>query len=226
MEKKKKLSDKVISELLDLITVQKVYKPGDKLPNEQELSVQLGISRTTLREAILYLVAQDVLEIRRGKGTYVCEHSDIHDDFGFNSLSYMDLKLRDLYEIRACLEPQLAYYAAERATDKELQEIYAIGERLIESAKSRDENAEENRRFHVAVAKAAHNQFSISLTEIINDALVKAFKEKNMKQTLSYNSLLDHRMIMEYLRMRDGEGAKQAMNLHIQHAMKEFDMDK
>ena len=71
MAKSKRLSDDIADVILSMITVEKKYNPGDKLPNEMELSEQLGVSRITLREAIRILVTANVLEIKRGKGTFV-----------------------------------------------------------------------------------------------------------------------------------------------------------
>ena len=67
--KNKMLSQSVADSILSMITIEKRFSVGDKLPNEMELSEELNVSRTTLREAIRMLVAYDILEIRRGKGT-------------------------------------------------------------------------------------------------------------------------------------------------------------
>ena len=70
-----KQSEVAITKILDLITVQKKYRPGDKLPNESALAKELGVSRTTVRTAVRYLVGQNVLDIQIGRGTYVMETS-------------------------------------------------------------------------------------------------------------------------------------------------------
>ena len=67
MDKKKRLSDDIAEMLLSMIVVEKKYLPGDKLPNEIELSKELGVSRITLREAIRILVTRHVLEIKEEK---------------------------------------------------------------------------------------------------------------------------------------------------------------
>ena len=67
MDKKKRLSDDIAEMLLSMIVVEKKYLPGDKLPNEIELSKELGVSRITLREAIRILVTRHVLELKEGK---------------------------------------------------------------------------------------------------------------------------------------------------------------
>ena len=71
--KNKMLFQSVADSILSMITIEKRFSVGDKLPNEIELSEELNVSRTTLREAIRILVAYDILEIKRGKGTYVTE---------------------------------------------------------------------------------------------------------------------------------------------------------
>ncbi len=76
------------------------------------------------------LVGQGVLEIKIGRGTYVAEQSTIFSDFGFSQLQHIQLKLRDLYELRLMLEPQMAYYAAIRATDEEIRAILDLGSKI------------------------------------------------------------------------------------------------
>lgn len=73
-----------------MIVVEKKYLPGDKLPNEIELSKELGVSRITLREAIRILVTRHVLEIKRGKGTFVREDYDVQSYE--NSIYFQKLK--------------------------------------------------------------------------------------------------------------------------------------
>ena len=71
---KRSLTDQTIKELTEMITVKQTYKPGDKLPNELVLAEELGVSRTTLRDAITYLSSINVLERKRGKGTFVIDN--------------------------------------------------------------------------------------------------------------------------------------------------------
>lgn len=217
-----KLSDKAKTNLLELITVQKKYKPGDKLPNENDLATELGVSRTTLREAIQYLSTQGVLEIRRGKGTYVADNSTAKEEFGFDELNVMHIKIKDLYELRMMFEPDMAYYATQRATEEEIAEILRLGEQLEEVSKTNQEAPVLNEQFHIAIARASHNEFGVKLMEIINEALVQAFEESRISQILYTDVVDDHRMIMNYLRLRDAEGVREAMRLHMKHSMNDY----
>src|SRR5699024_11792816 len=75
----KRLSDSIAEDILAMITIEKRFLPGDQLPNEIELSTELKISRTTLREAIRILVTNGILEIKRGRGTFVKKDIDLND---------------------------------------------------------------------------------------------------------------------------------------------------
>ena len=103
--------------------------PGEKLPNELELAQSLGVSRATLREAVRTLTAQGVLEVRRGKGTFVSREVEGIEDFGFSGLSRVKGQLRDLFELRSIFEPAAARLACGRAPEGELADILERGPR-------------------------------------------------------------------------------------------------
>ena len=83
---KKNLSQQTMERLYNEIVVEKRIGAGEKLPNELELSEKMGVSRATLREALRMLIAQGILEVRRGKGTFVSEQVNEIEDFGFSDL--------------------------------------------------------------------------------------------------------------------------------------------
>ena len=100
---------------------------GAKLPNEFELGDRFGVGRSTIREAVKILVSRNILEIRRGCGTFVCENPGVVDDpLGF---AFVDDKKRlglDLCEVRMIIEPEIAALAAERAVPEEIEELQRI----------------------------------------------------------------------------------------------------
>jgi GntR family transcriptional regulator, transcriptional repressor for pyruvate dehydrogenase complex len=218
----KGLAENVADEILAMITIDKKFVIGDKLPNENQLSAELHISRTTLREAIRILVANNVLEIQRGKGTYVKNNQYLSEEFGLNELVTFQMDLRDLYEMRLIFEPQSAYYAAKRATDKELERILHYGRLEEEQIIRKEDRTEAEQAFHKSIAKATHNEFMNQLMPILYQAIDKGVLLSNTKEEMVQNTLNDHRMIMEFLGKRDAEGAKTAMKLHIIHAMRGF----
>lgn len=209
-----KLSEQTTQKLIQLITVENKYTAGDKLPSENELANELGVSRNTLRSAIQYLVGHGVLEIKRGRGTYVSTNSAINSDYGFSKLRIEDMKLKDLYELRTALEPELAYHAATRATAEELESIVRIGELLRSHQLNGIDDSEGNNLFHLSIVKAAHNEFGVHLYNMISNAFLQLFRDGRLSQRID-DFYLDHDLIMDYLKKRNPEGARLAMKLHL-----------
>ncbi|EHQ90363.1 FadR/GntR family transcriptional regulator [Desulfosporosinus youngiae] len=216
------LAETIADDILAMITIDKKFAKGDKLPNENELSAVLQVSRTTLREAIRILAAHNVLEIQRGKGTYVKNNQELNEEFGLKELSSLQLGVKDLYEMRLIFEPQSAYYAAKRATDKELERILYYGRLEEEKILKKEDRTEVEQAFHKSIAKATHNEFMNRLMPILYQAIDKGVLLSDSNEEMVQNTLNDHRMIMEFLAKRDAEGAKLAMKLHIIHAMRGF----
>ena len=98
---KKSLSQQTADRLYTMIVVERRLSPGEKLPSELDLSRELGVSRTTLREAIHVLASQKILEVRRGRGTFVAAEAAQVNDYGFSSLDQVRGELRDLFD-RGC----------------------------------------------------------------------------------------------------------------------------
>lgn len=226
LAEKEKLSDRITMTIMEMITIQKRFKPGDKLPNENTLSEELGVSRTTLREAVNNLVAQNVLRKRRGKGTFVVDNSKLTDDLGFNELNYMKVRLSELYELRMMIEPQIAAIAAQKATDEELSRISRLAAKIEDMELSSRDVIEYNRRFHDEIANATHNEFIIRLVNNINTAVVKEFDVVEEEQINNDNMIKSHKLLVGYMKLRDSEGARQSMRLHLIYSVKDFDKGK
>ncbi len=220
----KRLSDRAADDILTMIIIEKRFLPGEKLPNEIELSEELEISRTTLREAVRILAANGVVEIRRGVGTFVREDFEMNEKKGISSLAAVKTDIRDLYEMRLIVEPEAAYYAAIRASDEEIEHIMQLGKQIeFEIADGKD-RTEAEREFHRAIAKATHNEFMTKLLPVIYQAIDQGVELSRKKRKAILDTVQDHKVIMEFLRMRNGEGAKSAMKIHILHAMEELSM--
>ena len=217
--KNKMLSQSIADNILSMITIEKRFSVGDKLPNELELSEELNVSRTTLREAIRILVAYDILEIRRGKGTYVTEKA-LEQPQDLEQLSSVKVNAKDLYEMRLIFEPEAAYLAAIRGTDVEIKRIVDYGKRIENEIKSGKDRTKDEHAFHKAIAQATHNEFMNKLMPILYQAISKGVVLSIQSERAINDTIGDHRMIMEFLEQRNAEGAKNAMRIHIMHAIK------
>ncbi len=216
--KKAKLSEKTSDRLYEMIVDEHRYEPGSKLPNENELSEALRVSRTTLREAISFLVAQGVLEIRRGKGTFVAEELpaagvDLTSLAGLRSR----VRAKDLFEMRLIFEPATVGLACQRATDEELRQIRKKAERMERVSKEGGDWPLADQEFHLAIIKASHNEYMRRLYPIINDAVNEILQISQNRQHMQDIALADNRLILEFLLQRDEAGARNAMSIHMKH---------
>jgi DNA-binding FadR family transcriptional regulator len=214
----KSLSQRVADEIYDMIVMEK-FRPGDKLPNENDLSVDYGVSRATLREAIRWLSAQGVLEVQRGKGTFISTDMKLCHDFGFRNLERIRIRMKDLFEMRLLFEPQVAALACQRATAEEMQNIFEQGQYVEELIRTNKNRIEADQELHRAIVMASHNDFMIRLIPIINRAVSETIILTNNADTLAKKTLHDYTMLMEFFMARDAQGAKNAMAILIRHAM-------
>ena len=222
--KREKLSKQTSDRLYEMIVEERRCEPGSKLPNENELSRALEVSRTTLREAISFLVAQGVLVIRRGKGTYVAEElptagMDLEGLAGLQARN----RARDLFEMRLIFEPATVALACQRASEEELQQIQQKADRMEEIARAGGDWPLADQEFHWAIIKASHNEYMRKLYPIINSAVNEVMQRTRNRQRMQETAIRDNQLILEFLHKRDAESASQAMTIHMKHLMTTLD---
>ena len=210
-QKDNSLAQKAAGEILSLITVEKEFRPGDKLPNEIELAARLGVSRATLREGIRLLTSRNVLEVRRGLGTFVAQRGSHERPLDRRELLRTPVDLRSVYELRLMVEPQTAYYAARRGTESEIGRILFYGEREEREIAAGEDRTESERAFHKSIALAAHNEFVQRLLPVIYEAIDSGVRLSESYAGVVEDTRADHHMLMEALRARDALAARAAM---------------
>ena len=203
------LPESTAQQILNMIETQHRFTVGDKLPNENDLAAELGVSRSTLREAIRILTTSGVLEIRRGKGTFVSANTVIDSA----DLSDIASGLDDLFE------PDCAFLAAQRATQEEIDAICYYGEQVEKKILSGEDRTAEEQKFHESIANATHNAFVKQFMPVIFNAIKKGVIVMTRDKDVSADNLNDDRLIMDFIKKRNAEGARTAMRLHILHAM-------
>src|SRR5690242_1202498 len=144
------------------------WKAGDRIPPERELCQQLGIARTSLREALKAMELVGMLDSCVGDGTFVCERSEFLSRpllWAFTGKDRAELK--DIMEARKLLETDLAGLASERGTETEIR---AIGEALAQmkgASISDGTFLDADMNFHLAIAAAAHNQVLANAVQLL-----------------------------------------------------------
>ena len=223
---KQNLSQQTAQRLYNMIVVEKQLSAGEKLPNEVELAQKLSVSRATLREAIHTLTSQGILEVHRGRGTFVSRQVEQVEDFGFSSLEQVKGQLRDLFELRSIFEPQAARLACRRGSGEEIADILERGAEVERCIHQGEDRTRADREFHAAIVRATHNEFMMRLLPMINQAVETAIDTGEDQELLARITLRDHALLMEFLQKRDEAGAEHAMAIHMRHAMDEMGLEK
>src|SRR5687768_1553200 len=157
-----------------------VWQPGDRLPSERDLALQLGISRGSTREALRVLEAMGWLEIKPGDGTIVRDRRTqmVKPDgvFAADLLGGLSVEVGDLWEVRKLIEPGAAYLAAERCNADELaaiEDVLRKTEMTVAGGEQVD-MLQVNPDFHMAVAWASGNAMIAHVQRMLVGAEVQA----------------------------------------------------
>lgn len=221
MTKKENLSQRTADVLQQMIVQKQTYQVGQKLPNENDLSAQLGISRTTLREAIRILVSEGLLYVERGNGTFVSSQMDVKTDPQLD-IHAKKITLRDLYEARMIIEPEAAVLACKRATQEDIDYILKVGKEVQEwilKDPTSSERIEVEAEFHSSIVRACHNDFLAQFTPIIKETIEKTFDLHLNLDVIAEDAYKEHILIMDFLKRRDAQALKSAVTIHLHHAI-------
>jgi DNA-binding FadR family transcriptional regulator len=165
------LTDLVANRMTQLI-VEGTLQPGDQMPSELELSRSLGVSRSTVREGVKQLVCRNVLEIRRGNGTFVCETVGVmKDPLGLKFLPDTLRKGRELCEICSLLEPQMVLMAAENATAEEKKRLQALNREMKLWEHEGAPGVIQGRHIIALLARCSRNQVMERLVPVLHDSM-------------------------------------------------------
>ena len=209
----KPLAERVAEQIQNLIAGQSL-KTGDKLPNEFEMAKELNVGRGTIREAVKILVSRNILEIRRGCGTFVCEKPGLTEDpLGLCFVSDKKKLTEDLGEVRIMIEPSMAALAAEHATAEEIKKIQELADEIESLIREGKSHMEKDIEFHEFLAVSSKNLVMPNLVPVIHSA-IPLFIEQTDKE-LQGETIRTHRKIVNAIKKRDPKEAKAAMLEHL-----------
>jgi len=213
--KKTRVYEEIVAKIKDMLEKGRL-KSGDQLPGERELSEVFQVSRSSVREALRTLETQGFLESRQGDGTYIASKpvESLVNPLASVIFSEKDSQM-ELFEMRRLIEPQLAYLAAERATQ---EEIAMMEQSLVlqEEAVARGETGTDvDKSFHYIMAKATKNKVLLRLTDSMRDLLAESRDKYLQVEGRPDKSISRHRQVLDAIKARDGELAAQVMLEHV-----------
>lgn len=210
--------ESVTERVLTLINSGRI-NAGERLPSEQELAEQLGVGRSSIREALRSLFVLGLVEARAGRGTIVTSTNAWRG--GDRPKAVVHWGVRDIFEVRILLETRGAERAAMKASEAEIESIAKAAQALERRARTGKGYFSENLVFHMRVAEASHNPvLSYSLSGIIGR--LRDVREKATEVQPVEADLEEHRQIIEAIRLRDPSTARDVMRRHLERNIAAF----
>ncbi len=191
---------------------------GTRLPGEHQLVAQLQVSRPVLREALARLQSLGLVEIRRGRGTFVASRSSLARCVQLlrSAVTISPLELLTFAELRTAVEVQAARQAAERATDAQVAELEALLEDLDSQDRPDEELLEIDFRFHRKLVEIAGNELMQNVMAVIYEFVLAQMVRTTPPPRENELGRRLHRQIVAAVRKRDPDAAERAMRQHMQ----------
>lgn len=217
------LPDVLVEKVRELIDLD-VYKPGQRLPAEAELTRRWKVARSSLRTALQRLETLGLLESRHGRGWFVRRRLPVEPAHTAD-LQLPDpdsYRIADIFEIRIALEGLAASLAAIRASEGEIEDIDKLNKQHQDAGDDRDELFRTDQAFHEAIVKASRNEMLIENYERVVAELAEWRYRSYGTPGVALRSGREHGKVVRYLRNRDPGGARVAMSSHLQRLYDEL----
>ncbi|MEV1066790.1 FCD domain-containing protein [Streptomyces sp. NPDC050263] len=194
-----------------------LLEPGQRLPTERDLAAQLGISRSSMREAIRALTVLGVLEARHGSGIYVTQlqAGDLLETFGVVADLSRGPRLVELLEVRRILESTATALAAARITPAQLAAVEGHLD-AMNATDDPDEILAHDLAFHRSIAAAAGNETMAAILEGLSSRTFRARVWRGYREEGAFDrTRREHAAIHRALAARDPEAARAAAAAHV-----------
>lgn len=215
---KRNISDVVYEQLMENLIAGE-WKPGDKIPSENELAAQLQVSRISVRSALQRLSSLGLVESRQGEGTFVCEFSGAQYANNLIPLVVFERSdMQDLMEFRNILDSEIAALAALRATDTDIALLHQNYQRHMAAEGDVTKCADYDSEFHCLLAATTHNALFHKVYQVFQPVF-----RKNMHQIVSIMGVsgarVNHAAILAAVEQHDPDAARAAMQTHVQETI-------
>jgi GntR family transcriptional repressor for pyruvate dehydrogenase complex len=212
--RRSRVRDQVFDQFQEQV-IKGVWKPGEKLPSENELASSLGVSRVSIREGLQRLVTLGLLETRHGEGTFVKEITpDLYLNALFPALVLEHTSAFHVLEYRRSMDTGAVALAVERAVEEDIAELERIMGVMKGCSSDAERFAEADLDFHLAIAKATRNPIFIKVNSIIKSTLSASMA--GIVQALGpRDGLFYHRRILDAIKARDRQEAVRLMDEHV-----------
>jgi DNA-binding FadR family transcriptional regulator len=221
------------------------FPPGSRLPAERELAKMLGVSRASVREAMIALEVIGLVDVRVGNGVLVCEPpgraltdepvmtqvtrdqwKEVDPELGIEVDFSAEIPPFALLQARRLIEPEAAALAAQNAGDEDLDAIREAFERNTRDNRAHSHTHPGDRLFHIRIAQASGNPaYALMIKHLLGHQYGSMFQRLQAHYTsddMPFRSEHEHRLILDALQNHDAEGAREAMAAHLDEVIRIF----
>lgn len=212
----------LVSDQIQKLIVDNHLHPGDRLPAERDLALQLGVSRTVVREAVRSLAAKGLVHVSQGRAGTTVSHPSAKSMTTSMTLflraGQPQLDYEKLIEVRRTLEIEIAGLAAERRTAEDMANLDDNLREFAKVSDDREQFARYDTAFHAALARATHNDLFILLLDSINEVMVEGRRLGFDVSGTAARAYRYHSAIFKQVKAGNVEGARNAMRDHLAEA--------
>jgi len=191
------------------------YGPGSRLPPERDLAKQLGVSRPSVREALIALEVEGLLDVRVGSGIYVTLPGQRRQRDALQG----DSGPFEVIRARALIEGECAALAAKHANPAQLRAVRSAHANVIKESKRDHNPLAADRLFHVSIAEASGNSALVLLTQTLWDQrmgpLYRSLERKLEYPKMAAETVREHEAIVSAIARHDPRAARNAMRRHM-----------
>lgn len=216
-----RLADSVVKQIEELI-LRGILRPGARLPSERDLAERLGVSRPSLREAILNLQEKGLLTSKANSGIFVADVlGNVFSQPLIDLFSTHQEAVFDYITFRRDLEGMAAERAASLGSDTDIKVIETIFQKMEKAHKKRDAKLESelDAEFHMAIVEASHNVFMLHMMRSMFEMLKRGVfynRQVMFERRATRDMLLDqHRVIYEAIKVKNPNAARKAVEDHL-----------
>ncbi|MGF6947784.1 GntR family transcriptional repressor for pyruvate dehydrogenase complex [Neobacillus sp. B4I6] len=198
------------------------FKIGDKLPPERELCEQFGVSRAPIRQALSALELNGIIYSRQGEGVYV-KSNQIAPENSESAIFFKSISPEDIIEVRMNIEPLIIKFAAQRATDEDIEDLRLTIKEMEKETKAGVYVPETDEKLHCGIAKASHNDLFINIMAAISNAMKQQEMWKFIRdRTVTRPDYRDvnfkeHELLIKAIENHNEKEAVEIMTKHMQN---------
>ena len=217
----KKLHIQIYNQILSQIQSGS-FQIGDKLPAERELCEQFGVSRAPIRQALSALELNGMIYSRQGEGVFV-KSNQIASDTSQAAIFFDSISPEDIVEVRMNIEPVIVRFAAQRATDEDIEDLRATIKQMEEETKAGVYVPETDEKLHRGIAKASRNDLFINIMAAISNAMKQqemwTFIRDRTVTRPDYRDVnfKEHQLLIQAIADHDEQEAVEIMTNHMQN---------